>query len=347
MVFILRGESKYMRFNRLFISLALCATSMAQAQSAYQPQPVRPPAGSGYLLPDGTVRVIGSPDMVGVMAKLDALYTQTHPGTKIVYQTGNNDAAIYSLEFDATPLAPITTYFGGSLTYADIARGPALSIRIAHASLAPAAKVSPLAIIVNPANPIANLSLAKAASIFTQQMRQPVFATWAQAGIKTELGAQAIVPCGLPWSDHYASEDTAFAEDIFFRKFGGQPPVNTYRFFSTYDDVVRFVAQTPAAIGIVELNHVTTGVKVVGVTETPLGRPQTGTQEQIDAGHYPLDRFLYINLHVTSGKPLDAFVQEYMRLVLSPEGQQAIAGSGEGYMPLNAAELDAERAKLE
>jgi phosphate transport system substrate-binding protein len=36
-----------------------------------------------------------------------------------------------------------------------------------------------------------------------------------------------------------------------------------------------------------------------------------------------------------------------MRMVLSREGQEAIASEAKGYLPLNAAELAAELAKLD
>ena len=65
------------------------------------------------------------------------------------------------------------------------------------------------------------------------------------------------------------------------------------------------------------------------------------------AGRYPLDRHLYIYLRRVPGRPIDPFVREYMRLVLSREGQAAIAAAAPHYLPLNVREAAAERAKLE
>jgi phosphate transport system substrate-binding protein len=218
---------------------------------------------------------------------------------------------------------------------------------MAHGSLQPQAKLSPLAVIVNPANPMTHASISQLAAIFTQPMRQLVATHWNQAGVKGDLATQAIAPCGLPWTDHYPSEDIAFGDDVFVAKFANAPPVPNYTIFKTYAEVAQYVAATPAAIGIIALDQVTPGVKVIGITDSPLGKPQTGTADQIAAGHYPLDRFLYINVHAVSGKPLDPFVLEYLRMVLSPEGQRAIAQEGEGYIPLSPLEAQNELAKLQ
>jgi len=39
-------------------------------------------------------------------------------------------------------------------------------------------------------------------------------------------------------------------------------------------------------------------------------------------------------------------VREYLRLVLSRQGQQAVADTPQAYLPLNRLEIEAERAKL-
>jgi phosphate transport system substrate-binding protein len=45
--------------------------------------------------------------------------------------------------------------------------------------------------------------------------------------------------------------------------------------------------------------------------------------------------------------PIDSFGKEYMRMVLSEEGQRAIADEAAGYIPLSAGELAEARAKLD
>lgn len=316
--------------------------AMAMAQDA-----VTPAKGAGYVLPDGTVRLIGSSAMEGIVAKLDALFAHAHPNVRFRYEKADNNGAIAALIFDATPFAPVSTIYGGGIAYSDIVKAAPFAVRIAHGSLDVQAKVSPLAVIVNTANPVDKLAMADVASMFSKPMRARVFAKWSQLGLTGASGEMMIEPVGLPWSDHYASEDRTFGEDVFYRKFGGAAPVDNYRMFKTYAQVADFVAREPGAIGIIELNKLTPGVKVVGLVEGAFGEPRKGTAEEIRSGHYPLDRYLYINARVQNGKPLDPLVREYLRMVLSPEGQAAIASEGEGYIPLNATELAEEQGKFE
>jgi phosphate transport system substrate-binding protein len=117
--------------------------------------------------------------------------------------------------------------------------------------------------------------------------------------------------------------------------------------FKTYSEVVEFVAREPAAIGIVQCNMVAPGVKVLGLLDGPFGTERKDSAEEIRSGHYPLDRFLFIYARAQNGKALDAMTKEYLEIALSREGQAAIAGEGEGYIPLNSTEVAEEQAKLQ
>jgi phosphate transport system substrate-binding protein len=61
----------------------------------------------------------------------------------------------------------------------------------------------------------------------------------------------------------------------------------------------------------------------------------------------PFDRYLYLYGRRVTGKPFDPFVQEYMRMVRSREGQEAIARQRPDYLPLNGLEVAEELAKLQ
>lgn len=315
--------------------------TLAHAQTSSSSQ------ANGYTLPDGRIRIVGAASMEGVIATLNSLWAQKHPEVRFKFEKADDNGAIAALIFDATPFAPTDSLYGGGIAYSDIVKAPPFFVRVAHGSLNPAARLSPLAVIVNPANPLNSLAVSDLASIFSKPMRAKVFATWSQAGAKGTLAVRPIEPAGLPWSDHYASEDRAFADDVFFRKFGGTAPVDTYRMFKTYAEVVDFVAHEPSAIGIVQLNKVTPAVKVIGLVEGPFGKARKGSAQDIQSGHYPLDRSLYIYVRAQSGKPLEPIVEQYLKMALSQEGQAAIAREGEGYLPLSSTEIAEEQGKFE
>jgi len=56
---------------------------------AYRPQMAAPPRGAGYVLPDGSIQIVGFDDMDGILESVNALFVQSHPGIKIKNIKGN------------------------------------------------------------------------------------------------------------------------------------------------------------------------------------------------------------------------------------------------------------------
>lgn len=325
------------------------AVAGAHSQTPYQPQPASPPRDAAYVLADGTIQIVGWDDVSGVFEKLNALYAKSHPGTKFRYVPGNLIAPQHSLIFGETAFAPIGMEFSSNLgsAYQALVKAPTYSVRIAHGAVDSAAKLSPLVFIVHRTNPIDRLSPGALLHIFTVGGRAPDIVLWKQAGAQGELGEREIHSYGLPETDHYPSEDPGFGVYLFRDKWGLGHNARNYEMQTTYADVTKKVSEDPAGIGVTARNRVTPDVKVVGVTAGNWGRPMYGTRDDVLSGHYPFDRFLYIYVRRLPGQPIDPLVKEYLRMVLSKEGQETIAAEARGYLPLNAAELADELAKLD
>lgn len=316
---------------------------------SYSPQQVAPTAGAGYVLPDGSIQIIGFDDMSGILESLNTLFAQSHPGVKFKDVPVNNLASLHALIFDATAFAPVGTEFlsAAGAPYRAIVHAEPFAIRVAHASLNPKAKLSPLVIIVNKSNPLESLTADQVTHIFTTGGRKADIVRWSQVGLKGELASREIHPCGLPESDHYPSEDASFGEYMFLRKLGGGHSARNYQMLTAYADVVKKVSVDPQAIGITAFNRVSADVKVLGVIANDWAKPSSVTADEIINGKYPYDRYLYIYVRRVPGQPIDPFVKEYLRLVLSREGQVAIAAEAHGYLPLSAREVAEELGRLE
>jgi phosphate transport system substrate-binding protein len=341
--FLRQTQSKDLRLRLL--GLALLSLTIA---SLAQTVPAAPREHAAYILPDGTIQIVTPSALTGVVRALNQLYVSTHPNIKFTVREGDNYSAMAALTFDRTAVAPLGTPFtriglGDNLK---IAAEP-LAFRIAHASLTPAPGATPaLGIIVNSANPIAALSLPQLTRIFAVGGPAGDIATWSQAGITGPLADRAIHPAGPLPSDEQASEDPQAGEFLSDRM-GGLNMTHTYAAMPRYADIIQRVAEDPAAIGIAALNQPLANVKVIPLRNTDTGPFIAPTAAEIAAGRYPLDRFVYIDLRLGKGLPLDDFARDYMRTVLSEAGQRAIAAEAAGYIPLNAAELAEERAKLD
>jgi phosphate transport system substrate-binding protein len=309
------------------------------AVPAYEPVAIQAAKDQGYVQPDASVRIVGPADLQSAVDRLNGLFMKMHPGFKLTYVPANSLAAIDCLIFDSTALAFSEMDYAPSLTYSDIVHGEPFSIRVAHGSLKAGARLSPLAVIVNRDNPMTSISFKQLTDIFSQSPHGRVFARWSQAGVHGPLAALDILPVGLPWTDHYPSEDNTFGEFFFLHKLGADEPVRSYKMYRTYAEVEKAVEENPNAIGITTLNRVTPAMKVLAIKRGDLKSASLGTPDDIREGEYPLDRYLRVYARVTSGKPLDPMVREYLLLLLSKEGQQIIADDSQGYIPLNPYEL--------
>jgi phosphate transport system substrate-binding protein len=351
----------------LMISLAMTAVAAAQNKGratlldpnlpSYQPQPVPSPHDRGYIMPDGSLRIVGFDDMAGMVAKWNDEFTKTHPGIRFTPILKGNGTAIPAITYDMAVFAPE----GGGATLLELLpyekiygskKDPvaALIIRVGHGSLNPAAKMSPLGIIVNKSNPIKSLTKEQVASIFGTGSGGGDVTNWSQIGMAGNLADKPIHPTGLYWDAYNRPDDPSMGEYMMYRQMGPFPGAvftQNYEQYLHYSDVVNKVADDPLAIGIVELNKVDASVRVVPLVESDGHTLSMGSVQDLIADRYPYPRDLYIYIRREPGTPFDPVVKEYMRLILSKQGQEVVAQDAKGYLPLNAEDVKFELDKLE
>ncbi|GIL41149.1 substrate-binding domain-containing protein [Roseiterribacter gracilis] len=284
-----------------------------------------------YITPAGAVRVVGYNDMQGMLDALNARFIALHPGTQFDLVLKGTRTAPQALARGSSAFAPMGAEFSDAelADYRAVAGGDPIQFRVAHASLNPAAKSGPLAIFVHRDNPLPSLTLEQVMRIFAEQPDR--LSTWSQLG----LGRHAIHPIGL-------HATTALALFLQRHKFGGRPYTSLITTFPQSADVIRAVGEDRDAIGFAAMNLATPQVRVVPLVACVDMRPSSGSEEDIVAGVYPLDRHLYIYAR----QPIEPLVAAYLRLVLSREGQRVIAQEALQYLPLNDAEIAVELAKL-
>jgi phosphate transport system substrate-binding protein len=67
--------------------------------------------------------------------------------------------------------------------------------------------------------------------------------------------------------------------------------------------------------------------------------------ENVARAAYPLSRLIYLNLNKAPGKPLPSAVEEFIRFVLSREGQQVVRDEAI-FLPLRAPQAASSMALL-
>jgi phosphate transport system substrate-binding protein len=329
----------------LFLALSAAALATDNALPAYVPREVAPAAGAGYVRRDGAIRIAaGNRGMGPILEGFNALFARHHPGTTFAMEFNRlgNAVNLPALTHGVTLVAPMGREVMPVelVPYQKIVGAEPLVIRIAHGTIVARDKAAPLALYVNRANPLARLTTDQVARIFTSGAPGGDIASWGQLGLTGQWAHRAIHPCGTP-------EASGFGSFMVLNKFGGRPFAAGYESFLLAAEIVQRVGEDPGAIGFSALGFLTPETKILAVGERPGGPFLTGTAAEVASGAYPYDRFVYLYVRREPGRPLDPFVREYLRLVLSREGQQIVAAEPNGFIPLNAREMAAELAKLD
>jgi phosphate transport system substrate-binding protein len=175
-----------------------------------------------------------------------------------------------------------------------------------------------IAVIVNPNNPVGQLSIPQVADIFT--------------GRKTnwqELGGEDR-PIVLASRESNSGTYIYFLENVV--RLGDPDNEDLFSpealLLPSSEVIGLEVAQNPNAIGYDGLGYVTAAQKTVDVGVDEYGPFVPPTIETVNDGTYPIARPLYM---YTSGEPTGA-IKEYLDWIRSDEGQRIVAELG--FVPL-------------
>ena len=98
--------------------------------------------------------------------------------------------------------------------------------------------------------------------------------------------------------------------------------------------VVQSVSSSVNGIGYSGIGYKTSGVRAVPLTKKPGGKFIDATPDNAVSGKYPLSRFLYVYVNKHPNKELAPLDKEFIKLILSQQGQEVVIK--DGYIPLPA-----------
>jgi phosphate transport system substrate-binding protein len=116
-----------------------------------------------------------------------------------------------------------------------------------------------------------------------------------------------------------------------------------------YDKLVfplaKRVADDRYGIGYSGIAYIDAPVKMLPLGEKANGPFIAPTYENVALATYPLSRLIYFNTNKAPGKPLDPALAEFLRYVLSREGQQSVIDHAM-YVPLRGQQVENSRALI-
>ena len=188
-----------------------------------------------------------------------------------------------------------------------------------------------LAVFVNKDNPIESLTIQQVDSVFSKTRRCGApgdISTWGQLGLD---GNWATAPTSL-YGRNAASGTYGYFKDHALCKGDYKDSVKEQPGSAS---VVQGIDKDAYGIGYSGIGYATSGVRAVPLS--PAGNQPAVAASSANAanGSYPLARFLHIYVNKSPSKSLDRLTAEYLRFILSSEGQRVVIKAG--FDPLDAA----------
>jgi len=324
--------------TRLAAAVVMCATIVltagtALAAGAVQLDPKLPSyERTGGV--SGSLNAIGSDTLNNLMTLWAEGFGDVYPNVRIQIEGKGSSTAPPALIKSTAQLGPMSREMKSTeLDQFEKTFGyKPLQIRVA---------IDALAVYVNKDNPLEKLTLPEVDAIFSKTRKcghGSDVTSWGQVGVG---GSLASTPISL-YGRNSASGTYGYFKEIALC---GGDYRNEVKEQPGSASVVQGVSEDLAGIGYSGIGYRTSGVKTVALAKAP-GQPYHGTDpDTVLSGQYPLSRFLYIYVNKAPNRPMDPMIREFLRFVLSKEGQGTVIK--DGYLPLSDVLVEKELAKLD
>jgi phosphate transport system substrate-binding protein len=297
----------------------------------------------------GTVRSIGADTMEVLTKSWLEMFQKHYPGVKYTMEakaSGTAGPALTDGTADVGPVARELLPVEEEAFVKKFGYKPT-QFRVASGSYRTPGKTHAITFFVHKDNPITKLTFAEVDAIFstTRKRGHAPVTTWGDLGLKGDWANKKISLWGLIRPNgiaHYVQMNVLdggeFNDGINERTTVGNLPA--------LDAIVQGIEKDKYAIGYSGFSNVTPEVKTVALAADAKGPYYQGTFDEVVTHRYPLSRFIYIYVNRAPGKKLDPVIREYLSLILSKEGQEAVVREGI-FLPLPAEWVKKERAKLD
>jgi phosphate transport system substrate-binding protein len=313
----------------------------------------------------GVIRIRGSDAMQQVIGLWIQGFRRFHPEVAFETTLKGNASAMIGLEEGTADIVAMTRRIVPYDTYGVWRRAHHMPIEVtvATGSFDVAHKAAALAVFVHADNPVTGLTLEQLDGIFGAQrtggwngMLWDVDAArdeskdirnWGQLGAKGEWERARIRPYGPPGL--FPGGMSFFQIRVLH---GADTRAENLLEFDDPARLVEALSRDRFGIGYASLAFARPGVKAIALAEAPGGPFVPLTRENVRNGSYPLSRSIYFYLPPDgpAGEPLvpriAPKVREFLRYVLSREGQDDVAREG-AFVPLSDAAARAQSKALE
>ena len=326
------------------------ANQVVASMPAYQPQPA--PAGVIRLWGHGS---FSRPFMRLLVARWVKGFARFHPDIRIEEDTYGTSSAIPALALGAGDLAILGEEILPEAvdTFKRVKRYEPFGVTIATGSVDVRNFDYAQMFFVHKDNPLTQLTLVQLDAIFGAEHRRGPrsIRTWGELGLKGEWGDKQITPYGWRTDDSFGFY---LEQTLLEGSHRWNSALREFKHINRPDGTIYDHGQQALdglaldryGIAVSNIRYAGPEVKVLAIAERD-GLPYvSATAESLIAGQYPLTRRLPAFMDRVPGQPVEPKIREFLRYILSREGQQDILDDGR-YLPLSAGTAAEEGRKLE
>jgi len=271
----------------------------------------------------GNLNSIGSDTLNNLMTMWAEGFRKKYPNVKIQIEGKGSSTAPPALIAGTAQMGPMSREMKSS-------EMDAFEKKYGYKPTKIAVAIDTIAVFVNKDNPLKSISLEKVDAAFSKNRKRGYTSdirTWGQLGVTGRMAGQPISLYGR----NSASGTYGFFKEHALSKGDFKDTVKEQPGSAS---VVQGITRDKNGIGYSGIGYKTSGVKTLALSEKEGGQAFEANYENALNNKYPLSRFLYVYVSKAPGKPLPKLVEEFLKFVVSKEGQEIVVK--DGYLPLTA-----------
>lgn len=288
------------------------------------------PALPGYQKTSGVsgnLNSIGSDTLNNLMTFWAEKFRETYPNVNVQIEGKGSSTAPPALIEATSQLGPMSRKMKAKEL-------DAFEAKFGYKPTAVRVAVDALAVFVHKDNPIKGLNLAQVDAAFSKTQKRGLknAATWGDLGLTGDWAKRPISLFGR----NSASGTYGFFKKVAMKKGDYKNEVKEQPGSAS---VVLGVSVDKYGMGYSGIGYRTAGVRALPLSESGKNFVEPSAENAL-AGDYPLARFLYVYVNKAPNKPLDTLTVEFLKFVLSKEGQEIVVKGGYFPMPSTVAKED-------
>ncbi|MDQ2942881.1 MAG: substrate-binding domain-containing protein [Candidatus Dormibacteraeota bacterium] len=299
--------------------------------------------------PEEELAIVGADIMDEIVLEWAKLYRKQYPRLSVTLDLRASGAGVPGLAAGKGHIAPVgREAFESELKqFTDKYGYKPLEIKVATGSVGSLGKTASSVVLVDKDNPLDCISMEQLDAVYSKTRKRGYkeVKTWGDLGAGGEWADRPIKLYGLKpvnGIEQYVKQVVMLGGDYK----DGIEFVKGKGFTHAFTVAAEEMAKKPGGLTYALLANVTPNVKVLKLSEKTGGECYAPTVANVYPHKYPLSRYVYIYVNKPPGKPLEPKVKEFLKLVLSREGQDVVAKE-RVFIPLTPEVVKEELKKLD